>query len=153
MIGKEQDSEPETKAIESIILSKQGQWDSYVSLHSYGQFFFTPWGFTTILPSDFEDLVQKAKIATNAIKSVNGSEYQIGPSSSLLYMSSGGSEDWVKAKAGVKYSYSIELGPKDADFLNGFIVPESDIPIAGEEMYRGLIALYIELMKEKPKFL
>ena len=62
-------------------------------------------------------------------------------------MSSGGSEDWTKAKAGIKYSYSIELGPKDSS--NGFIVPESEIPIAGEEMFQGLKALYTELMKEK----
>ena len=62
-------------------------------------------------------------------------------------MSSGGSEDWVKAKAGIKYAYSVELGPKESS--NGFIVPESHIPIAGEEIYQGLLALYSELMKEK----
>lgn len=65
-------------------MQKQGQWDSYVSLHSYGQFFFTPWGFTSVLPSDYKELEEKALIATQAIKLVNGSEFTVGSSSNLL---------------------------------------------------------------------
>jgi hypothetical protein len=49
-----------------------GQWDLYLTFHSYGNWWFTPWGFTHYLPYDYPDLIEKAHIATRAIKSVNG---------------------------------------------------------------------------------
>lgn len=83
--------------------------------------------------------------------------------------SSGGSEDWAKGKrtkksqhffflhryaiyineiiqctqgvAGIKYSYCVELGPQDDMNTNGFIVSESNIQTAGEEVYEAVRAL------------
>lgn len=69
----------------------------------------------------------------------------------LLDRSSGGSEDWAKGVAGIKYSYCVELGPQDNTdndndneddaFSSGFIVPESYIPRAGEEVYQAVRAM------------
>ena len=36
---------------------------------------------------------------------------KVGPPSHILYAASGGSFDWVKATAGVKYAYALELRP------------------------------------------
>ena len=71
--GKSAASESETQSVQNILLSKFGQWDSYLTIHSYGQFWFTPWSFTSYSPYDYNDLHEKATIATQAIHSVNGS--------------------------------------------------------------------------------
>lgn len=84
MKGTSPDSELEVKAVQRTLLSKLGQWDSYITLHSYGQYFFTPWGFTTNLPNDYYDLTAKARVAVNAIRSVDESDFEIGSSANLL---------------------------------------------------------------------
>lgn len=50
---------------------------------------------------------------------------------------SGGAYDWVKAVAGVKYTYTFELRP-DGNAWNGFVVPESEIQPSEEEIWAAL---------------
>ena len=57
---------------------------------------FTTWGYTTTLPPNYDDLVAKAKIGADAISAVyGGAPWVYGPSAQILYIASGGSEDWV----------------------------------------------------------
>ena len=51
---------------------------------------------------------------------------------------SGGSDDWVKGVAGVKFAYTVEL-PDRGDF--GFLLPASEILPVGQVRYTGFIAL------------
>lgn len=46
--GKAADSEPETKTLEKAIRDKLGKWDSYLTIHTYGNWWFTPWSYTVI---------------------------------------------------------------------------------------------------------
>ena len=41
--GPTPDSEQEAKAVEGVINSKLGTWDAFFTIHTYGQFWFTPW--------------------------------------------------------------------------------------------------------------
>ncbi len=50
-------SEPETKAVADFILAVESRVQLYLSLHSYGQLWMTPWGYTKHLPDDFMKLV------------------------------------------------------------------------------------------------
>ncbi len=50
-------SEPETKAMSSYLLGLKDQLEIYLTLHSYGQYWLTPWGFTYQVPPDYEDMV------------------------------------------------------------------------------------------------
>lgn len=36
--GASADSEPETQAVENAILALRGNWDAFVSFHSFGQY-------------------------------------------------------------------------------------------------------------------
>jgi hypothetical protein len=95
----------ETKAVVNAINAKSGKWDAFLSVHSYGCWWYvsdslnkifalfnliqrlTPYGHsssTTERPSDYSDLVNKAKFATDAIKAYNGTNYVIGTSAELL---------------------------------------------------------------------
>jgi len=141
--GPTADSELETKALESYISKYPGQWASFLTIHSYGKWWFTPYGYTRTLPSDFADLNAKAQIGISGIKaSGDGNGWISGSSAVILYIASGGSEDWAYGTAGIKYSYCLELRPGqtgvDASF--GFTLPEDRAPKAGEETYGGIAA-------------
>ena len=56
--GSEAFSEPETAAVADFLLTHQGEFDAFVTIHSYGQYWLTPWGYTSQLPDDYEDLVR-----------------------------------------------------------------------------------------------
>jgi hypothetical protein len=128
-------SENEAKALERYMTGKP--WTTYLTFHSYGQWWFTNWGYTTADPPSFTLLKQKAQIGANAIRSVNGRSYTIGSSAQLLYIASGGSEDWTRGTLGVLFSYCIELPPTGG---YGFIAPTSDIKVTGSETYTGIVA-------------
>ena len=70
--GRTPGSEIETKAVKNAINAKLGQWDVFLSLHAYGQYWMTPWGFTSTLPTDYNDLKSISQIGVNALKAVNG---------------------------------------------------------------------------------
>ena len=53
---------------------------------------------------------------------------------------SGGSYDWVKGDAGVKYTYAYELRPKQGGF-DGFVVDTSEIEPSGREVLASLFAM------------
>ncbi|CAF1578012.1 unnamed protein product, partial [Adineta ricciae] len=122
-------SENEAKALQNYMTGKQ--WNTYLTFHSYGQ------GYTKNDPPNFALLKAKAKIGADAIKSVNGRSYTIGSSAQLLYVASGGSEDWTRGDLQVLYSYCIELPPTGG---NGFIVAASEIKKTGYETYVGIVA-------------
>ena len=44
------------------ILAKLGQWETYLTIHTYGNWWFTPWSYTPNLPADYNELVKKAQI-------------------------------------------------------------------------------------------
>lgn len=38
-----------------------------------------PWGYTSVLPADYSELANLSKVAVDAIKSIYGIQYKIGP--------------------------------------------------------------------------
>merc|ERR1711860_138306 len=113
-------SEPETQAVAKFILSQKDRLKMYLSFHAYGQWFLTPWGYGRVYPTDYKDLKKVADDAANAIRGSYGPRYKVGTSAILLYPAAGGSDDWAKGVAGIKYSYTVEL-PDEGRY--GFALP------------------------------
>jgi len=116
-------------------ISAQTNLISYLTFHSYSQLWMYPWGFTTALPDDWQELDDLAQNAVNALTAVHGTHYDIGSSTNTIYAAAGGSDDWAKGEGGVKYSYTIEL--RDTGYW-GFELPESQIIPTGEETWAGI---------------
>jgi carboxypeptidase A2 len=171
--GRRPFSEPETRAIADFLLSlrtptavatttassstrtttassteRPSQLAVYLSLHSYGQYWLTPWGFTYRLPTDYNDMVLIASEATEAIRRTHGRRYTVGPSSHLMYLASGGSDDWAKAVAGVRYSYTVEL--RDGG-RQGFLLSASHIDASGDEMYNAVRAMAVGVLRQQQR--
>lgn len=94
-------SEPEVVGLRNFVERQLPQLKVYMSLHSYGQLFLSPWGYTNEKPYNYADQVpthkysiltkttqnfQKmaAKSAVNAIKNTTGAEYNYGTIAELM---------------------------------------------------------------------
>lgn len=84
-----------------------------------------------------------ATAGARAIKKVHGTSYTVGTSTNVLYTASGGSDDWAKGSAGIKYSYTMELRDKGR---YGFFLPSSQILPTGQETWEGIKVLADALM-------
>ncbi|KRZ90588.1 Carboxypeptidase B [Trichinella sp. T8] len=127
--GRSAFSEPETQAIERFILQRADQLGAFVTLHSYSQIWMYPYGNQRYsYPKDVHDLREVALAACQSLYNVYGTRY---------HPASGGSEDWAKAVAGIKYSFLVELRPEE-DNQDGFILDESHIIPTGKETLEGI---------------
>jgi len=133
-------SEIETQVVRDAMLSIGTNTAAYLTYHSYGQYLFTPWGYTSDLPDDYNELYAVGIEATNALTALYGTRYTVGSSTNLLYIASGGSDDWAHATVAeggpnIKYSHCIEL--RDTGRY-GFILPASQIIPTAEEMWEAV---------------
>ncbi|CAF1129990.1 unnamed protein product [Didymodactylos carnosus] len=82
----------------------------------------------------------KARIGSEALRKVSGTQYKIGSAGILLYESAGGSDDWAKGRGKIKYVYTVELRPSEngKDSQYAFILPTTFIVPVGEETYAGV---------------
>ncbi|GLH16837.1 Zinc carboxypeptidase A 1 [Gryllus bimaculatus] len=94
--GAEEFSEVEARAVAAFARSLAPRLRLYLTLHSYGPLLMFPWGYTTDLPDDADELLCKL--------SCSRLEAFVAPNAS-----SGSSRDWAKGELGVKYVYTMEL--------------------------------------------
>jgi len=65
----------------------------------------------------------------------------------LIVLITGGSDDWAKEKAGIKYAYTVEL-PDDGRY--GFVLPASQIEPVGQEVWeavKNMMRFYVRNIK------
>nr|CAD7259241.1 unnamed protein product [Timema shepardi]CAD7570359.1 unnamed protein product [Timema californicum] len=131
-------SEPETRAMSEFILSRQVEIKVYLTVHSYSQMWLVPWGYKEEKPRDYYDMYTLAEKGVEALEAIRGTDYLLGTAAELLYTAPGGSDDWAKGVAGIKYSYSIEL-PDTGDY--GFVLPANQIEPVGQETWAAVKAI------------
>uniref|UniRef100_A0A915J622 Peptidase M14 carboxypeptidase A domain-containing protein n=1 Tax=Romanomermis culicivorax TaxID=13658 RepID=A0A915J622_ROMCU len=97
-----------------------------------------------------EFILSVAQDAEISLEKVHGRKYRIEASWSL-YPASGTSDDWAKAAAGIKYSFTIELRPGEQanDESKGFILSSDQIIPTGQELFAGLNSLGAKLLEEQ----
>jgi len=106
----------------------------YLTFHSYSELWMYPWGWTSDLPDNWQDLDSLAQDAVAALTAVYGTTYGIGSSTNTIYAAAGGSDDYALGVAGSEYAYTVELRDRG---LFGFELPESQIIESGIETYEA----------------
>ncbi|XP_041469206.1 carboxypeptidase B-like [Lytechinus variegatus] len=143
-------SEPEHQGVSSFLLEKQrtNGVHLFLDVHSYGQYWLYPWGYTASkadpLP-DRRDLRSLALAAEDAITAKHGLDYFVGQSGPDFYPAAGASEDWGYGELGAKYTYVIELRDEGK---YGFLLPEREIQFTVEEMFEALLVVGDRLISE-----
>jgi len=137
-------TEPETRHQSNFVYSHRSNMKMYISFHSYSQMILLPYSHSKHLAPDHKDLESVGQAGVKAIERTHGTQYRVGASASILYTASGTASDWAYEKAGIKYSYTIELRDTGAF---GFLLPKQQIIPTGEETFNGLLAMIAQMEK------
>uniref|UniRef100_A0AC34QNM8 Peptidase M14 carboxypeptidase A domain-containing protein n=1 Tax=Panagrolaimus sp. JU765 TaxID=591449 RepID=A0AC34QNM8_9BILA len=141
-------SEPEVIAMKKFIENEVKDLKIYISLHSYGQLFLSPWGYTQDKPDNHDDQMRAAQLAVEAIKNETGRHYHHGTIAEIMYPASGTSIDYMQ-DLGVPYIYGIELRPEDIEDNFGFTVPTNQIEPTGRELFAALTKMSDYVVEHK----
>ncbi|CAH8601491.1 unnamed protein product [Schistosoma curassoni] len=137
--GNEAASELETQSIIKKLKSLQKQIILYLSLHSFGQYILTPFGFSRYsYPPYYQKLMSMGKKVKQMIQNRHGYVYQVGSSSELLYEAAGATDDYVAGELKIPYAYTIELCDEGR---YGFLLPPSYIGQVGRQLWTALTVL------------
>uniref|UniRef100_A0A0K0EFJ2 Peptidyl-prolyl cis-trans isomerase n=1 Tax=Strongyloides stercoralis TaxID=6248 RepID=A0A0K0EFJ2_STRER len=150
--GKSVFSEPESRAIRDKLLSPElfGKIDAFISLHTYSQMWIHPFNHQRhSYPYDMNDLRRVGEAGVKAIENVYGTKYKFGTGADILYPSAGGSDDWAKDKAKIKYVYLLELRPGEEEW-EGFLLDRSQLIPTGKETWEG-VKVVIDAVLEESK--
>ena len=69
--GTRAESEVEAVHIRQFMTSHMGEWEVYLTLHSYSQLWMAPWGYTFDPPQDYLELVSQQHIELAKIDYLN----------------------------------------------------------------------------------
>ncbi|CAB3980440.1 carboxypeptidase B-like [Paramuricea clavata] len=132
-------SEVETYNVAKYLLKQRRNLIGYMDIHAYSQLWMTPWGYKKAYPNDNGEQVRVGNIAATALKNAGyGTTYKVGPSSVIIYATSGATDDWAYGFLGLKYSYGLELRDKGR---YGFLLPANQIIPTGVETFAAMKAM------------
>ncbi|KIH52294.1 zinc carboxypeptidase, partial [Ancylostoma duodenale] len=122
-------SEPETASVRDFL--QRHKVHTFLTFHSYSQILMYPFGHQVrTYSNDHNDLRSTALSAAAHLRRLFGTTYKLLsrtlPLHDNLDPASGGSEDWAKGKAHVKYSYLFELRPEE-QVWDGFLLNENQV--------------------------
>lgn len=134
--GSAAGSENETQALIGLLSSLgPSRCRAFTDVHS----FFTSWtsvyGYSTILPANYNALLSLMQKIQTAVAKSTGITYSIGTDATVISPASGGTDDYAYGAGGINASFTVELRG------NSFVVPVSDIPLAGADLLAGFGAL------------
>ncbi|XP_037038856.1 zinc carboxypeptidase-like [Bradysia coprophila] len=134
-------SEPETEQLAEYLRGLSSEIKIYLSFHSYGQYLLFPYGHTGEHVENYDDLYEIGNKTVEAIAVRDGTAYRYGPSSTVLYETSGTSVDFAYDEFGIKLAYTFEFRDRGT---YGFVLPANQIIPNGLEILDGLIAMVAE---------
>lgn len=130
-------SSPESKAL--AIFMKNNNIINYIDFHAYSQLWMSPYGYDcNKIAKDFKIQDNLAKKAVAAIQSTHRRNYEHGAICNVIYKANGLATDWAYEKAGIKYSYAVELPDKGQ---YGFALPPRMITSVGQEILAAVKVL------------
>jgi len=148
-IGDKAFSEAESQAIKNFVLLNRHTIVAYLAYHSFGQKMLYPWSHTKDKVADWAELHHMGNaMAAAAFEASNGEDYyKIGTAADLQYLASGGSDDWARGVAGIKWVYLIELPGKG----HGFLLPPKWIKHVASSSFAGLRGLVTAISRTLPR--
>lgn len=136
-------SEPESRAVRDAIMEGdlKGRIPGLISMHAYSQLWIYPYSHRRhSYPPDVEELKAVARRAVTAIGDKFGTNYQYGTGPETIYAYTGGSSDWAKETAKIKYTYTVELRPSFWSW-NGFVLDRSQLIPTARETFDGVLVV------------
>lgn len=129
-------SEPEVKAIRSLMDDPHRRFRAQLDYHNYSQAILYPWGYQQLETPDASTLSRLAQQMSDDMRAVANAVYQ--PEQAIdLYATTGTSTDHAYGTNRVAAAFVVEMRPSCCDFT----VPERDIPVVNRENWAGALAV------------
>lgn len=109
-------------------------------VHSYGEYWLAPFGYTTSPPADKARHDEVNRAVYDALLANSGVRWKVGPAATTIYVASGGSLDYIYEDVGVTHTYVYEARGGGRSGLAGFQPPTENIMPSNVEMFLGLVA-------------
>jgi murein tripeptide amidase MpaA len=116
----------------------------YLDFHSYSQLLMVPYGHTSQRLDNYYEAIDIANKAVTSLSKLYGTKYNTGNIVEAIYVSSGGSIDWVKAVLKARLSYAFEF--RDTGKY-GFVLPPDQIIPNSLEVIEGIRTILTEYKK------
>lgn len=129
-------TEPEVKAVKSLVDDPNRHFRAQLDFHNYSQLILYPWGFAPWGTDDAQTLSRLGQQISDAMFSVERVRYRAQQAIDL-YATSGSSTDYAYGANRVPAPFTIEMRPACCDF----IVPENEIAPVNLENWAGAKAL------------
>jgi hypothetical protein len=130
--GLKAESEPEIKALKSLIDDPDRRFRAQLDYHNYSQLVLYPWGYQTFDAPDEKTLSSLARRISDEIFKVDRKEYR--PQQAIdLYATTGSSIDYAYGANQVAAPFLIEMRPASGNFN----VPENQIETINKENWAG----------------
>lgn len=134
--GPQAESEPEVKAIKSLVDDPTRHFRAQLDYHNYSQLILYPWGYAPFGTDDSRTLSQLAERMSDDLFGVNRVRYR--PEQAVdLYALTGSSIDYAYGVNHVPAPFVVEMRPACCDFS----VPESQIPVVNHENWAAAQSL------------
>ncbi|KAG5676180.1 hypothetical protein PVAND_006029 [Polypedilum vanderplanki] len=127
-------SEPETKQFSEFIANLTNLV-GYFDFHAYGQLLMLPYGFTTEILENYDELYEIGTIALESLSAKFGTQYRIGSIANIIYIASGSSLDWLKYEFKTNVTYAYELRDQGR---YGFALPADQIIDTAIETFESI---------------
>lgn len=115
----------------------------FIDWHSYSQLLLTPYGYSCEdFPATNDEHIALMDATAEAIYSIHGTNYTVGPGCETLYPTNGASYDYAYDVNGAQWSSLIELRDT-GDY--GFILPPEQILPNCEEIWAGMQVMLARL--------
>ena len=130
--GPQAESEPEVKAIKSLVDDPNRHFRAQLDYHNYSQLILYPWGYAPFGTDDANTLSRLSQRMSDAMFGINRVRYR--PEQAVdLYALTGSSIDYAYGVNHVPAPFVVEMRPDCCDFS----VPESEIPMVNLENWAG----------------
>ncbi|XP_018335967.1 zinc carboxypeptidase-like [Agrilus planipennis] len=123
-------SSPEARAFRSFLEGIGKNLQLYLTFHSYGQYILFPYGHTVNPIDNYYEQYTVGRMAADAIESYYGKKYIVGNIAEGVYLSTGGSDDWIKYTYQTRLVFCYEL--RDDGYYTFLLPPDQIIPTAQE---------------------
>jgi hypothetical protein len=130
--GVRAETEPELKALKSLVDDPERRFRAQLDYHNYSQLVLYPWGYQVSTSPDDKTLSALARRISDEIFKVDRKQYQ--PQQAIqLYATTGSSIDYAYGVNRVGAAFLIEMRPTSGNFN----LPESQIEMVNKENWAG----------------
>jgi carboxypeptidase T len=130
--GPKAESEPEVKAVKSLVDDPNRHFRAELDYHNYSQLILYPWGYSSVIAGDSTTLSGLAQQMSDAVFAIDRKRYR--PEQAVdLYSVTGSSIDYAYGVNQVPAPFVVEMRPDCCDFS----VAEAQIPSVNLENWAG----------------